>query len=258
MTAVTMTHAGIPYAAAILVARWAPPLDELVLHPDKHDAAPATGERVATVTVAVPRRSAAFRLAKRALQGLFVLWTLPRLGCYMLARALLGERAFLASSESIARVPGLRGVYLRQAFYRFTLDHCGRDAYFGWHSVFSMTEARVGDECYIGRFCSIGFADLGPGVMLADGVQVLSGGNEHGSLSGADPLREQAHVYQRIRIGADAWIGAGAVIMADVGEGAVVGAGAVVTRPVPPGMVAVGVPARCREAHPVREAKPDA
>jgi acetyltransferase-like isoleucine patch superfamily enzyme len=208
--------------------------------------------------VAVPQRSNAFRLAKRAVQALFALLAAPRLAIFALARALLGERAFLGASESIARVPGLRGAYLRQAFYRYTLDQCGQDVYFGWCSVFSMTAARVGDECYIGRFCSIGFADLGPGVMLADGVQVLSGGNEHGPLSGSDPLREQAHVYQRTRIGANAWIGAGAIIMADVGEGAVVGAGAVVTRPVLPFAVAVGIPARSRDARATQEHPVDA
>ena len=45
--------------------------------------------------------------------------------------------------ESIARLPALRGVYLRQAFYARTLSACGKDCYFGWMSVFSMTEARV-------------------------------------------------------------------------------------------------------------------
>jgi acetyltransferase-like isoleucine patch superfamily enzyme len=39
--------------------------------------------------------------------------------------------------------------------------------------------------------------------------------------------------------------------MADVGEGTVVGAGAVVTKPLPPHVVAVGVPAKV-----VRERKP--
>jgi serine acetyltransferase len=47
-----------------------------------------------------------------------------------------------------------------------------------------------------------------------------------------------------VRIGAGSWIGAGAIILADVGRGCVVGAGAVVTRPLPDFAVAVGVPAR--------------
>jgi maltose O-acetyltransferase len=49
-----------------------------------------------------------------------------------------------------------------------------------------------------------------------------------------------------INVGADAWIGTGAVILPDViiGEGAVVGANSVVTKSVPPYTVVGGVPAR--------------
>lgn len=52
-----------------------------------------------------------------------------------------------------------------------------------------------------------------------------------------------------IRIGNDAWIGAGVIILPNVtiGEGAVVGAGAVVTRDVPPYTVVAGVPAKVIE-----------
>ena len=48
------------------------------------------------------------------------------------------------------------------------------------------------------------------------------------------------------RVGRDCWIGAHAVVTdgSEIGDGAVVGAGAVVTRPVPPGVVVGGVPAR--------------
>jgi acetyltransferase-like isoleucine patch superfamily enzyme len=81
--------------------------------------------------------------------------------------------------------------------------------------------------------------------MLADGVQILSGGREHAVSPGAKgPMRDQPQCYQRVHIGRGAWIGAGAIVMADVGCDAVVGAGAVVTRSIPAGCVAVGVPAR--------------
>ncbi len=148
------------------------------------------------------------------------------------------------ASESIAMIPGLRGVYMRQAFYRKTLDACGRDVYLGWNSVFSMHETRVGERAYIGRFCSICYADIGPGVMIADGVQILSGGREHDSDDSTTSMHDQGQTYRQVCIGNGAWIGAGAIVMADVGSDAIVGAGAVVTRPVPSGAVAAGVPAR--------------
>jgi acetyltransferase-like isoleucine patch superfamily enzyme len=189
-------------------------------------------------------RSERFLMAKRCLQAAFALAVLPRLASYAIALAVLGRRAFGASSESIARIPGLRGVYARQAFYRRTLAHCGPDVYFGWMSVFSMHEARVGQRVFIGRFCSLGFADLGDEVMLADGVQVLSGGREHTRDDPSASIQSQRQSYQRVRIGRGSWIGAGAIVMADVGEHCIIGAGAVVNKPIPDHSLAVGVPAR--------------
>jgi virginiamycin A acetyltransferase len=189
-------------------------------------------------------RSKAFLFCKRCIQAAFWLLIAPRLAGYFLFRALMGRRAFGAASESIARLPGLRGVYCRQAFYRQTLAGCGHDAYFGWHSVFSMPEAVVGQRTYIGRFCSIGFAHIGDEAMLADHVQVLSGGHEHTRDDPTKSLHAQDQCFARTHIGAGAWIGAGAIVMADVGEHSVIGAGAVVNKPIPPYSVAVGVPAR--------------
>ena len=187
---------------------------------------------------------AAAPVLKRVIQFAFFLCAIPRILTYKLSHRLLGPRALSAASESIARVPGFRGVYLRQAFYHRVLDFCDRDAYLGWNSVFSMTEARVGERAYIGRFCSIGFADIGKEVMLADGVQILSGGHEHNTEDSANSMQDQGHTYRCVRIGTGAWIGAGAIIMADVGQHSIVGAGAVVTKAIPDYTVAVGVPAK--------------
>jgi bifunctional UDP-N-acetylglucosamine pyrophosphorylase/glucosamine-1-phosphate N-acetyltransferase len=56
-------------------------------------------------------------------------------------------------------------------------------------------------------------------------------------------------VKNRTRIGERAFLGVDTMLVApvEVGEGAKTGAGAVVTRNVPPGKLAVGVPARIRE-----------
>lgn len=166
---------------------------------------------------------------------------------YTLRKALLGEqRAMTAVSERIARVPGLRGVYTRAAFYRGVLSHVGTDAYIGFMTLFSKPGTSIGDRAYIGRFCTLGHVQLGEDAMLADGVQVLSGRHQHGSESQQEDqaLRDNPQQFAKVTIGKGAWIGAGAVVMSDVGDGAIVGAGAVVVRPVPAGVKVGGVPAK--------------
>jgi len=156
------------------------------------------------------------------------------------------QRALTAVSERISLLPGQLGVYTRQAFYRHVLRGVGDDVYLGFLSVFSKASARLGHRVYIGRNCCIGWADIGDDVMLADGVQLLSGRHQHGSRAGEgdQPLRDNEQHYESVAIGSGAWIGAGAIVMADVGANAVVGAGAVVVKPVPAGMRVAGVPAR--------------
>ena len=93
-----------------------------------------------------PERSAPMVAIKRLVQFLFLLLITPRLLFYWLTKALIGDRAFLAASESIARIPGIRGVYCRQAFYACTLERAGKDCSLGWLSTFSMPQASIGDN----------------------------------------------------------------------------------------------------------------
>ena len=198
-----------------------------------------------------PGRSRLETFSKRLVQALSTILILPHLVAYQVTQRVVGkERAFAAASESISRVPGLRGVYCRQAFYRYTLAECGPDAYFGWQSVFSKPLAKVGTRAYIGRHCAIGWAEIGAGAMLADGVQILSGARQHG-LSQQEGLwhQDERQEFRKVKIGSGAWLGTNAIIMADVGRGAVVGAGAVVNKPIPPHTLAVGVPARIVKQH---------
>lgn len=193
-------------------------------------------------------RRTASRLAKHVMSLLASVMVSWRLMIYLVARQFVDkDRAFAAASESIGRIPGVRGVYFRQAFYRRTLASCGEDIYFGWHSVFSKVGARVGDGVYIGRRCSLGLVEVGAETMLSDGVQVLSGGRQHGfETSDSRSYKEQPQSYSRVRIGPNAWLGTNAVIMADVGESSIIGAGAVVTDSIPDKVLAVGVPAKVK------------
>jgi len=60
------------------------------------------------------------------------------------------------------------------------------------------------------------------------------------------PIQKQGHIFKKVIIEDDAWIGGRAIILPGVkiGKGAVVAAGSVVTKDVPPYSVVAGVPAR--------------
>jgi acetyltransferase-like isoleucine patch superfamily enzyme len=94
-------------------------------------------------------------------------------------------------------------------------------------------------------------------VLLAAGVHVPSGGRTHGSDDLSLPIREQVGTLRLVRIGQGAWIGSGAVVMADVGADTIVGAGAVVTTALPARVVAGGVPARVLRSRAVFAAASD-
>ena len=155
------------------------------------------------------------------------------------------ERAWLGAVERVAKMCGYWGVYGRRAFYRLGLEGVGEDVFIGQMTVVSKRQSRIGDRVYIGRGCGLGWVDIEEDVMIADQVQVLSGPRPHGrSAVPGRTLRDNPQEYEKVTIGRGAWIGAGAIVMADVGPGAVVGAGAVVTRAVEPGERVAGSPAR--------------
>lgn len=103
---------------------------------------------------------------------------------------------------------------------------------------------------------------LGPGLVLSRGVHLVAMAGitigqgtmigEYTSIRDANhrreagrAIRDAGHTAKPIRIGAEVWIGRGAMVLGGVtiGDGATVGANAVVTRDVAPGATVVGVPA---------------
>ncbi len=154
------------------------------------------------------------------------------------------ETAFEFFAQAYATAPGVPGDYLRIAFYKLTLTECDLSSRISFGSFFAHPQARLGPGAYIGSYCILGKTAIGARTQIASGVQILSGGRQHarnraGEISGAEE-----GAFTVVEIGANCWIGAAAVVMANVGEGSTIGAGSVVTRPVPPGVVAVGSPAR--------------
>jgi acetyltransferase-like isoleucine patch superfamily enzyme len=183
--------------------------------------------------------------AKQAVFALATLAVLPRLAGYVVRRRLLGApRALMGSSQALAKVPGLRGRYMRAAFYHRVLEECHPSVAIEFGTLFSQPGARIEENVYIGPGCHIGRAHIGRDTLLAAGVHVPSGPETHGTERVDVPIREQEGRLRAVRIGADCWIGSSAIVLADVGDGTVVAAGAVVTKPLPERVIAAGVPAR--------------
>jgi acetyltransferase-like isoleucine patch superfamily enzyme len=177
--------------------------------------------------------------------GTATLLVAPELLSFWLRAPLLGrDRALEGSTQSLAWLPGLVGQYLRRAFLCRVLAHCDRSAVIEFGTLFSKAGARLEANAYIGPRCHLGLVHIERDALLAAGVHVPSGAHTHGSADLETPLREQPGQRKMVRIGANAWIGSAAVVLADVGRDTIVGAGAVVTRPLPDGVVAAGVPAR--------------
>lgn len=154
------------------------------------------------------------------------------------------EAVFQFWTHVLAVAPGVPGMYLRRAFYHLTLDVCSLRSYIGFGAVFSHRRVEVGDEAYVGLYAIIGSSKLGEGCLIGSRASILSGGALH-ELD--ERGRWDAFSWSRLKqveIGAHAWIGEAAVVMADVGSGTIVTSGAVVSTPVPERVMVGGNPAR--------------
>lgn len=188
-------------------------------------------------------------LLKICVQTLAALLVLPAVCSYRLRALVMGpDRALEGSSQWLSLLPGLMGIYLRNAFYRFTLSECHPTARIEFGTLLSKAGARLGAHCYIGPHCHLGCVHVGRDALIAAGVHIPSGAHIHGTREVDRPIREQPGVVSVVKIGEGTWIGAASVVMADVGCQSIVGAGSVVTKPLPDRVVAAGVPARILRA----------
>lgn len=163
---------------------------------------------------------------------------------YSMACFIGKDRALTGSSQLMSLIPGLTGDYLRRVFLSWTVKHCHPSASIGFCTFFSKTDLIIGENVYIGPFCSFGNVVIGRDSLIATGVHIPSGGQMHGFADVTKPIRLQPGIFAKVTIGEDCWIGNGAIIMADVGAHSVIAAGAVVTKALPEFSVAGGVPAK--------------
>ena len=103
--------------------------------------------------------------------------------------------------------------------------HLGTRVFFNYNCiVLDVCEVRIGD-----------YTQFGPGVQILAPLHPFNAA-----------LRRQKEYGKPVEIGADVWVGGGALILAGVriGSCAVIGAGSVVTRDIPEGVFAAGNPCR--------------
>ena len=169
----------------------------------------------------------------------------PALISYTIRAAVIGRnRALEGSTQALAWVPGIAGQYVRRAFLARVIAACHDSAVSEIGTILSQADTRIDENAYIGPRCHLGLVHVERNALLAAGVHVPSGGRTHGTADVSVPIRDQHGSPALVRIGAGSWVGAAAVVMADVGRDTIVGAGAVVTRPLPDRVIAAGVPAR--------------
>jgi acetyltransferase-like isoleucine patch superfamily enzyme len=125
----------------------------------------------------------------------------------------------------------------------------GRGVFIGRNTILSCKngDIEIGDEANIGFNCEVFSASrvsIGRGTLLAAYTYLIGGDHEITDRSAG--VLQQGRRSQGIVVGAGAWLGARASVLdgVTIGDRAVIGAHAVVRHDVPPGAVAVGVPAR--------------
>lgn len=146
-------------------------------------------------------------------------------------------------AQLFALMPGIPGSFCRAAFYKLTLQDCSIDFAIAFGSFFSRRRAVVGRYVSIGSYCIIGQARIGTRTQIASHVEIPGARqhsrDSHGLLSDSSTAPDTYVV-----IGEDCWIGASAIILANVGSQSTIGAGSVVVKDIPSGVVAVGAPAK--------------
>ena len=154
------------------------------------------------------------------------------------------ELVFHTCAHLVALLPGLPGAFLRRAFYAATLDKCSLHCHIGFGTIFSHRSTIVEEHVYIGSYSIIGSAHLGEHCLIGSRVSILSGTALH--MLGEDGMWTpySSELLNQVKLERNVWVGEGAIVAADIGEGCMVGAGSVISTNVKPHIIVAGNPCR--------------
>jgi len=183
-------------------------------------------------------------ILKLLFRSVFILCALPFAVLFFISPASQKKSTFTALSQFFSLIPGRLGSYFRTALYSLVMKNCSNNGVINFGTLFSDPDIEIHDNVYIGPQCNIGKSVIGKNTLIASGVHILSGKNQHNFSDLNTPIQQQGGHYQKIVIGEDCWIGNTAVIMANVGKKAIVAAGAVVVNDVPDYTIVAGNPAK--------------
>jgi acetyltransferase-like isoleucine patch superfamily enzyme len=181
---------------------------------------------------------------KYTLKILFILSSLPFYILFIITPAGHRKSIFSGISQLLSLIPGKIGSYYRKAFFSLSMQHCNFSGVISFGTLFSHPDTEIYENVYIGPQCNIGKSVIGKNTLIASGVHILSGKNQHNFDDIDTPIQQQGGHYEKILIGEDCWVGNTAVIMANIGEKAIVAAGSVVVQEVPPFAIVAGNPAK--------------
>lgn len=194
----------------------------------------------------MPSEPAVRVLLKSACNGLAALVVCP---CVLVCRLETWrgagyERAYQACGQAVAIWPGFFGMCLRRAFYCGAAKACSWRCQIGFGVILSHRDATIEDDVYIGNYALLGRVVLRQGCLIGSRSSVLSTGQPHVLDDQGRWTTPHNLSLQSTEVGAYAWVGEGAIVMADIGQGAMIATGAVVGTKVPAHVMVAGNPAR--------------
>jgi acetyltransferase-like isoleucine patch superfamily enzyme len=158
-----------------------------------------------------------------------------------LTRSVIVFRTF---GEIYSLIPGLMGRYIRAGYYHLTLTKCPMNLNMGIFSKFNHRDSYIGDMVMIGSYCSIGLVTMEDRSACAEKSSILSRSPQHNFSDPSRLVMDESNPPTRVTVGFDSHIGAGCMVLANIGKKCIIGPGSVVVSDIDDYAIALGNPAR--------------